>query len=413
MEHLRKDEVKYILGKFARGEASPVEEKQFNLYLKSISDYEYEELLSAYHQLLGDDIPYNMPDAGLLERIKLKIQEKEYLKPVGYSLWMRFAAAALVTMIAATGLYFYVLSVNRDRSRTAETAEIAMGQNKAVLTLADGRRISLNEASNGEIANQSGIKITKSANGQLIYNIDPGAASVKTINRKVAYNTISTPRGGQYQVNLPDGTRVWLNASSSLTYPTQFATSGRHVTLSGEAYFEVAKIVSKVSNNKNKRVSFLVQTDNQEVEVLGTHFSVNAYPDETSTKTTLLEGSVRVVAKDIRSKYSKGIVEEVLMPGEQASIEAGKIIVRKVEALDAIAWKEGYLQFQDENIRSIMRKIERAYDVEVQYQGEINDEAIGGEVAPKRRKLSEVLTLLEATDQFKFKVEGRRITVMP
>ena len=412
MEHLRKDEVKYILEKFARGEASVAEEKQFNLYLKSISDYEYEELLSSYHQLLGDDISYDIPDEGLLERIKLKIQEKEYLRPGSYSLWMRYAAAAMVAMITATGLYFYFLSVNKDHSDNTQTAEVVMGQNKAVLTLADGRRISLNEASNGEIANQSGIKITKSANGQLIYNIDP-AAAVNAGNTKVAYNTISTPRGGQYQVNLPDGTRVWLNASSSLTYPTQFATGGRRVTLSGEAYFEVAKVVSKESRNGNRRIAFLVQTDHQEIEVLGTHFNVNAYPDETSTKTTLLEGSVKVVAKDKGGKYSKGIPEGILIPGEQALIEAGKLTVRKVEGLDAIAWKEGYLQFQDENIRSIMRKIERAYDVEVQYEGHINDEAIGGEVVPKRRTLSEILTILEATDQFKFKVEGRRITVMP
>lgn len=412
MEHLKKQEAIEILGKFAEGRTSVLEEEQFNAYLKTIDDDQYEELLCTYYELLGDVKQEEDIYGDILEQIKYKAKENGGLKAVAYKMWFRYAAAAIVTIVMGIGFYFYNTADHKELNKRA-TDGFVTGQNKAVLTLANGEQIILNDASNGEIANQSGITITKSANGQLVYNIDP-KVSAKSEHEKETYNTISTPKGGRYQINLPDGTKVWLNAYSSLTYPTHFSASGRKVTLIGEAYFEVAKFVSTRPGDAHKRISFSVRTAQQEVEVLGTHFNVNAYPNETSTKTTLLEGSVKVVAKDnIQRNHVKSEQGEVLQPGEQALLESGKIIVKDVDIAEAVAWKDGYLLFQDEGIRSIMRKIERAYDVEVSYEGPVNDEPIGGQAISKSKTLTDILNILEQTEQFKFKVEGRRITVMP
>lgn len=407
---MRNQELTELLRKFAIGQASDEDREILNSYLQNIDDQRYEEVLCIYHDLLDDDIDYDFNGTDLLARIKLKVFSSS-ASGFGYK-WYSVASAAVVLFII--GLTFFLFNIRGEKqgvSGLAEAESFSMGANKAVLTLANGQQINLNDASNGEIANQSGVTITKAANGQLIYNIDLGA-SPKAKSGKIAYNTVTTPKGGQYQVNLPDGTRVWLNAASSLSYPAQFSENERRVVLNGEAYFEVAQIVLKKSGKSNKRVPFLVQTANQEVEVLGTHFNINAYADEPATKTTLLEGSVRVMAKEVEKDNWKGNHINILKPGEQSLLEQGNMTVRNVESADAIAWKDGYLQFQDESIRSIMRKIERAYDVEVNYEGEINNEEIGGMVS-KLRNLPDILKALTSAAQCKFKVEGRRITVMP
>jgi transmembrane sensor len=235
-------------------------------------------------------------------------------------------------------------------------SDISPGGNIATLTLADGRKISLTDAKNGQLAEQSGIKISKTADGQLVYNI----TNAENSSLSLSYNTIETPPGGQYQVILPDGSKVWLNSASSLRYPVRFTGNERKVEISGEAYFEVAH---------NSKMPFRVINSNQIVEVLGTHFNIMAYPDESSTNTTLLEGSVRII-KENKSK--------IISPGQQTRVKNGDIDVASVDVTQVTAWKEGYFMFKNEDIQSIMRQISRWYNLEVKYQGDIPEKVFGG-----------------------------------
>jgi len=203
--------------------------------------------------------------------------------------------------------------------------------------------------------------------------------------------------GGEYQVVLADGTKVWLNALSSIRFPTSFKGSERKVEITGEAYFEVAK---------NARMPFRVIGGSQTVEVLGTHFNINAYPDESAVATTLLEGSVKVAMHDGQAK--------VLKPGEQALIfkENNSFRVKEVDAEDAVAWKNGYFQFNDDDLKTIMNQLSRWYNVEIVYQQANLDQKFGGTIS-RSKNLSQVLRILELTGNVRFRVEGRRITVMP
>lgn len=303
-------------------------------------------------------------------------------------LWTKIAAAAVVLFALSLGFYFYN---SPDKVASGVTQKYSHSEkssnNKAMLTLADGRTIALDEAQNGEIATQAGVTITKTKDGQLVYE---GKADVS------AFNNVATPKGGQYQISLPDGTKVWLNAASSLSYPASFTGTKREVKLLGEAYFEVSE---------NKEMPFVVHTKGQEVVVLGTHFNVNAYDDEGRTKTTLVQGSVKV-------RLLNSSAATLLKPGQQAVFEFDQLDVAPIDVAEAIAWKEGYFLFQDEDIRSIMRKIARWYDVEVVYEPNLSPKRIGGNIS-RSKPLSTVLKTLSNTDKFNFKVEGRRVTVMP
>ena len=229
-------------------------------------------------------------------------------------------------------------------------------------------------------------------------------------------NTINTPRGGQYKINLPDGTKVWLNAASSLTYPSQFTAKERRVELSGEAYFEVASQV--LTNSKgNSKIPFIVKTQNQEVEVIGTHFNVKAYNDDNDSETTLLEGKVKVVG------YSNGVKsneEKILNVGQSAIWNNGKIVIEAVNTEKAIAWKDGKFAFSGENIKDLMSNISRWYNVEVAYDGDVSEVNFEGSIS-RYETISEVLRKLELTGTVHFKIvpienelgQERRIIVMP
>lgn len=310
--------------------------------------------------------------------------------------YFRYVAAAAVLLLVSAVLYFYMNSNqgNKNPRLTAqhEGNDVGPGGSKAILTLADGSEISLTDAANGELATQSGITITKTSDGALVYT----AGGTKS-GAVPQYNTISTPAGGQYQVNLPDGSKVWLNARSSLKYPTVFNGPNRKVTLSGEAYFEIAK---------DQQRPFTVASNGagnaQEVTVLGTHFNINGYTDEVATKTTLLEGSVKV---------SSGTNSKMLKPGQQSAVSDG-IMVAEVDVNQALDWKNNSFYFADENIRTIMRKLARWYDIDVVYEGKVSELGFGAEIS-RTKKLSEVLKALETAGRVHFKIEGRRVTVMP
>ena len=315
-------------------------------------------------------------------------------------LWPRIIIAAAILIVISIGTFFYRNYIDESNTKHAISGvknDISPGGNIAFLTLADGRKISLTDAKNGQLAEQSGIKINKTADGQLEYTISNSDNS----SQSISYNTIETPAGGQYQINLPDGSKVWLNSASSLRYPVRFIGKERRVEISGEAYFEVAH---------NSRMPFKVANASQTVEVLGTHFNIMAYPDETSTKTTLLQGSVKII-KENKSK--------IISPGQQTRVKDGNIDVVDVDVNEATAWKDGYFMFKSEDIQSIMRQISRWYNLEVTYQGNFPEKVFGGKIS-RSRNVSEVLEILESTGSIHFKIipgdsfgRERRIIVMP
>ncbi|SMC64502.1 FecR family protein [Pedobacter africanus] len=340
-----------------------------------------------------------MPDEAELDRVGKAIwaalpvhEELPTRKTI--PLWLRYCAAASIALILAIGgWYFFNPKPAAEKTESQASRyknDVAPGGNKAVLTLADGSEISLDDAVKGKVASQGGIVIRKTAEGKLVYDVlkqDQLSAAAPR------YNTIATPRGGQYQLNLPDGTKVWLNAATSLRFPASFAgLADRKVELSGEAYFEVAK---------NKTHPFIVKTSGQEVLVLGTHFNVEAYPGGSADKTTLMEGSIKL-------KYNAK--DYLLKPGQQAVLAAGaNIETADTEAV--MAWKNGNFIFVDSNIKSIMEVLQRWYDIDVAYEDSVNQVGFNAEIS-RERSLIQVLAALEKSGNVKFKIEGRRVTVM-
>lgn len=315
---------------------------------------------------------------------------KQQIKNIQLNYKRLFAFAATIAVLITAGMLFYKNKTKNDIIRqqvSLADAHIKPGREGATLTLADGKKIALSNAVNGELAKEAGVVISKTRDGQIIYEIQNPTVGANKIN------TISTAKGETYQLRLPDGTAVWLNSASSLTYDATLHKSGiRSVKLDGEAYFQVAK---------DKLHPFVVETGKQRIEVLGTHFNVSAYSDETTTKTTLLEGSVRL--NDLR----------VLEPGDQASSQAfGKIAVEKVDVNEAVAWKNGKFIFTSEDITSVMRKLSRWYDVEVVYKGDRPAANFTGAIS-RYDNISKILSKINYTGAVHLTVEGRRIIVMP
>ncbi|TCC99571.1 FecR family protein [Pedobacter hiemivivus] len=303
---------------------------------------------------------------------------------INWPLNILLAAAA----IAIIGTFSTLLFKRTAITPTQYAVDVDPGGNKATLTLSNGKKIELSEAKAGIVVDASKLTYT---DGTLINN------------ERAQSFTISTPRGGTYQVRLPDGSTAWLNAASSLTYNSSLKGKEqyRNVKLLGEAYFEVAK---------DKEHPFVVTTDKQRIEVLGTHFNVSAYNDELSVKTTLLEGSVKVASLTTTGSETKGVI---LRPSQQSVLNSNGISVHQIDPTIAIAWKNGEFIFMDERLESIMQKIARWYNVEVIYADkEIANRPFSGFIS-KYEKVSQVLCLLEATGDVKFKIEGRRIMVKP
>ena len=347
-------------------------------------------ILESWYNQRSADSPLNLTD----ETLERNLEKVSSRLPLKYAvrherLWPRIAAAASIVVLMAAGLFYYQYRQSRQQANLIVQQDIGPGGNKAYLTLADGKKISLSDAANGAIGGQAGITITKTADGQLIYSVsdDKPKGTATTV-----YNTIETPKGGQYRVQLPDGTAVWLNAQSSLRFPTSFELlDERRVELSGEGYFQVAK---------DKAHPFIVKSSGQIVKVLGTHFNISSYADESAVKTTLLEGSVQLNG------------QVMLKPGEQAVTPAsGKIRINQVDVNEAVAWKNGKFNFADENIESIMRKLQRWYNVEVSYEGAPPTETFTASIG-RFDNISKILDKLSYTNNVHFKIEGRRITVM-
>ncbi len=375
-------------------------EALYNRYLNNdISEEELEGFLQMLHTPEGELTISSLMDGTWQEMFET---QQPAVVPMYKRTWYRVAAAAIILLLLSVGGYFiFNRAAQKQIAQTEKRQQpykndIAPGGNKAILTLANGTQIILDSAANGALTQQGNTKIIKLDSGRLAYN---------ALNEKpgeVLYNTISTPRGGQYQIVLADGSKVWLNAASSLRFPASFTGKERKVELAGEGYFEVAKNAAmpfRVSVNPGSPAGRDMQ-----VEVLGTHFNVNAYDDEGVIKTTLLEGSVKV---------SKGNDVGFIKPGQQARLyNSGHIkIIADVDAEDAISWKNGYFSFDKDDLPTVMRQIARWYDVEISYEGNIPKREFGGKI-DRNSNASQVLKILEES-KVHFRIEGKKIIVMP
>lgn len=302
-------------------------------------------------------------------------------------LW-HYAAAAAVLLLASVGAYYWW---NNEPPAIAPAApivqDIPAGSNKAVLTLGNGATIVLDSTKEGMLAQQGATRVWKKEDGQLDYQPDQQQAD------NILFNTLSTPRGGQYTITLPDGSKVWLNAASSLHYPTAFREKNRQVELTGEAYFEIAA---------DREKPFRVKVNGMEIVVLGTHFNVMAYADEKTCRTTLLEGAV---------KLEKNAQQLLLRPGQEGRLQADKtaFTLLPANADEAVAWKNGLFHFEQADIQSIARQIARWYDVEVIFEGQMPTRRFMG-VMSRNSSLNTVLKILEAADVH-FKVAGKKLII--
>ena len=309
-------------------------------------------------------------------------------------LWPRIVAVVAAVALVVLGVYFF----NYNRKTANQPADIIVqditpGKVGATLTLASGKQIRLTDAANGELANEAGISITKTADGQLVYEIRGSDTHPNSIN------TLSTAKGETYQVRLPDGTMVELNAASKINYPTSFAKlKNRSITLSGEAYFQVAK---------DKKHPFIVTIGKQEVTALGTQFNIKAYDDDASIKTTLLEGSVKVSTIGNRNSYDR-----TLMPGQQATYSgSGGISIKEVDTEEAVAWRNGFFIFDNETMETAMRKISRWYNVDIIFeQQELKKEVFGGS-ASRSENITTLLRVLSKAANVNMKVEEKSIII--
>ncbi|WP_257658985.1 FecR family protein [Parapedobacter lycopersici] len=369
---------------------------------------------SWYVQWRGDGLNLSQEERALAKAeiwqqiTKSRNTKRTYLFRLPYLAAIASVAFVLLTLGAL--LFFSKETTTAERQLYAGTdghgvRDIQPGGNKALLTLADGRTVTLDEMAKGEITEVAGMVIRKTAEGQLVYEMDATDASPFSSDGSPRYNRIVTPRGGQYQIILPDQTKVWLNSASSLKYPIQFTASERRVVLTGEAYFEV----SRQNTAAGKLVPFFVETDTQVIEVLGTHFNVSSYTDERSTKTTLLEGSVRISVNPANEEASHHSM--ILRPNQQSILTKGNLNVVDVDAAESIAWKEGYFNFKDASLEAVMRQLSRWYDVDVVYEGNIPKGTYTGKVY-RNMSLSKVLDILTYAE-VKFKIAGKTITILP
>lgn len=388
---IRKREASALLKKYRRGRCTE-EEKQLleNWYAQWNGE---ESKLSEEELILAEDEIWQG-----LQRKKSGREKKPFFK------WM--AAASIIISLSFFGYWYYTHEQVGIRKSQFLAHDVLPGANHAIITLTDGRQIDVNHLKPGQIIDQEGFRIIKNKTGQLVYTALPEEEG-QAHGTAIPYNQIRTPRGGQFQLLLPDGTKVWLNASSSIRYPLRFSPHERRVELIGEAYFEVEKQSARTR-------PFIVQTSGQEVYVLGTHFNVNAYENEPSIRTTLLEGKVKVLAKG-----STSVV--LLKPNEQSSLQEHnhKLQVNQVDPREFVAWKEGDFLFNNTDLKTIMRQLERWYNVQVIDLDRFPNNTYNGKMA-RSVKLSKVLQILELTSNLKFKIEegttengGKRVRLLP
>lgn len=398
------ERLRYLLTRYANQDATAEEETELmKIFLSANQDDQLKEIMMGMmesdHQILELDKERWEP---VLMKVLNQPAENETGRLVEINQsgrrnrWSRTVAAAAILLLAGAGVYYYVIQEDAAENNLVNTEQPAAmpdisapATNRAMITLADGKTVFLDSAINGQIALQGNIKLIKLANGQISYQL-----LASSNEGEVVYNTLSNPRGSEViDMTLSDGSRVWLNAESSVTYPVAFVGNERKVTIAGEAYFEI-------THNANK--PFFVTKGKTSVQVLGTHFNVNAYDDEENIKVTLLEGSVKV---------ANGNANDLLKPGQQALISSTIKIVSDVNLDEVMAWKNGFFQFNRSSIPDVMRQVARWYDVDISYEGKIPNRQFGGKIH-RNANISQVLTILEESNVH-YRFEGRKITVFP
>lgn len=409
------------LYKIATGNYTPEELSAFLQALEELDEVAFVQVYNKLYEIVAQQEP-----GAIDEQFKASLEEKLNQLPSVHApvrrmpakaQWIKWVAAAAIILLIAGATYWFTTkntSVKPAPVATKTTTPINAepGGNHATLTLSNGSVIVLDQAKEGDLAQQGGSRIVKSENGQLAYV--PSAAAGTSIE----YNTITTPRAGQYHIILPDGTHVWLNAASSLRFPTAFSGKTREVTLSGEGYFEVTSLPLSPSRGGEKKPFIVVTTPSPggqggaRIEVLGTHFNINAYQDENTIKATLLEGSVRVVS----GQWAIGNGQwTMLKPGQQAilsqtSTASQPISVQTVDVQQVIAWKNGFFEFNNMSLPAIMRQISRWYDVDVSMEASYPDERFGGRIS-RKLNLSNITSMLE-TYGVHFKMENGKLIVV-
>lgn len=392
-----KEYLKQLLLRHINGTISESEREQLFVSLDSGEQEEdWKALIQDLSTAVESTIPYNDQEwepiiQGILEQSS---HPREGSAPVRRMPGRKWWWAAAAVLIIAIGSLVIITNkhrpdqtlVNRDRHLQSDALP---GRNGAVLTLANNKKVLLDSLGNGVIATQ-GKTTVLIRNGRLVYD-------AKVAGNAVLYNTMNTPKGRKYQLVLPDGTQVWLNAESSITYPTAFTGNERKVRITGEVYFEVAK-----DKTKPFRVNI---NDQSEAEVLGTHFDINGYADEGSIKTTLLEGSIKVV-KGALNDGSSGVV---LRPGQQALVAGAVSVSSNVDLDQVMAWKNGLFNFEGADIRTVMQQLARWYDIDVKYEGAVPQLSFHGEIT-QDLNLSQVIKLLEDVE-VKFRIEGKTLIV--
>ena len=371
------DKLKALATKWLKGTLSPEE--------KELIDQWYDSGTGDVLDWEGKDTSEEELSGRLFKNIR-KPQASVHLKPARKKWYIPAAASLLIGLFAV----FYYSQTYRSSAYLSAAKQITAGKNAAVLTLADGSKINLSKTSNGKLAHQNGLNIIKTADGRLIYELSDVTVRETPYTN---FNTIEVPSGGQWTVRLPDGSLVFLNASSRLSYPTQFKANERKVQLEGEAYFEIAA---------DKQKPFRVESRAQVVEVLGTHFNITAYPGDQIVRTTLLEGSIKLF----------GVSQSALLvPGQQAQQRNGNLkIASAVDLEEVIAWKNGYFKFND-NLESIMNKVARWYNIEVDYEFRPDPGLTFSGKISRKRDLSGILEMLAYNGDVTFKIKGRRVTV--
>lgn len=385
-----------LLARYIRGECNAEELEQVRQFLFQ------PEWQQALEELLDEDFAqFRSTDVvqGESQAWNQRFQEK-YMplhtdQPVVRRIgWYRYAAAIAIFVISTTILVIR-MSTQQPVEHLAQNGDkVLPGSDKAILKLSDGNTLSLSDVTEGKLTEQGGVEIEKTTAGEIIYRV-----GTKTTQASKTYNSVVTPNGGQYRIILPDGSTAWLNAASSLTYPVCFAANERRVKMTGEVYFEIAK-VKRVDNDRN--VPFFVETDKQEIAVLGTKFNVNAYQNEPYLRTALVEGSVKVTS--VANGQSV-----FLEPGQQALL-SDDLLVKPADLNQQLGWQRGDFVFKGETLAAVLRQISRWYDVEVECPPHLGKLRFAG-IVSRAKPLSAVIKIMKSTNDINLTIHERRLIV--